>query len=205
MSEKDRQEPVWLMVWDGDPCRDRYLKLSLPKNWNIHVGREEWCGEKMNRLFELFPREPFYGFLSDDVELETPDMLAELGKSAVPNLVVYPDDGVHGPTLCTHPVIGGDLVRAMRCWAHPLFPQDFLDLIIYDVGDYLGLLYYRPEFRIKVRHPKLGTAPMDATYHKGQKQSLEALSRYVKWKNTERFTFLKGVQNGLKTCSRNCA
>jgi len=167
MGEEDKKEFVLLMVWKDDPFRDDYAETmrEAPKSWEMYICPERLCGEKMNAAVNIFKGEKFYGFLADDIRIGTPGMLPLLRAAALRGKFAWPNDGVHEIRLSTHPVAPGNFIRTLGFWAHPKFPHNGQDLILYRVATALDICEYRPDLRYIVRHPSLGDKEeMDETY-----------------------------------------
>lgn len=147
---QDVLERVTLVLWNADPCLNEYDRVlrDLPKTWDVVIGKERSCGEKLNAVYKAYPCAPFYGFLADDVQLGTPNMLAELRRDAENGFFVWPDDGVHGPRLSTHPVAPGKLIRALGFWAEPKFPHNGIDVVLYRIATALDIVKYRPDLKL---------------------------------------------------------
>lgn len=133
----------------------------------------------MNWALEMNPHERFYGLLTDDVEVASDRLTEGLERVAEDWNIAFPDDGHHGMRMSTHFCVGGQLLRTLGFWGHPLFPQNGLDLVLYDVGLAAGLLRYCKDLRLVVRHPCFGDVEEDDdTYHIGQAKSAETLGKF---------------------------
>lgn len=155
MADDDRLEHVLLMVWRHDPRLRDYagVFMDMPKTWDVWLTEERLCGEKLNLAFDRFPDEEFYGLLTDDIMLRTPGMLGELKMEAKLGRFAWPNDGIHGPRLATHPCAPGKMLKALGFWAHPLFPHNGLDTVLYRVSEAMGLSKYRADLHIETPHP----------------------------------------------------
>lgn len=155
MAPSDAAEDVTVMVWKDDPRANDYARVmsDFPSHWNVWFCQERLCGEKLNAFFHGFPNADFYGFLSDDVQIGTSGMLVELKKEALAGKLAWPNDGVHGPRMATHPVAPGWFLRELGFWAHPEFPHNGLDTVLYYVAEACGFGCYRSDLRLIVRHP----------------------------------------------------
>src|SRR5579871_5454855 len=106
-----------VVVVDGD--RDPgYLSLRLPSGWQIaHLPRNRGVCAALNWAFEAFPAEPWYGFISDDSIVVTPDWSAPLVEAAGAHCFANSADGFRGDIRMHGAVaFGGDLLRAFGWW-----------------------------------------------------------------------------------------
>lgn len=165
--------PITLVVYEGDPLLERYLDLQPPTAWSIiqipnfrdSVPR---LGQALNYLFVTNPLEEFYGFIADDCLPEPADWYTQLSDAAGQWGISYGDDGIHGEALCTHPCVGGQLVREVGFWCMPGVAHSYFDTFWMNVGKKTGLMKYLPEVKMNHRHPYNGKAEMDETYRRGQ-------------------------------------
>lgn len=161
--------PVTVLVWENDPKRDEYAKLTLPPGWSVVVGPAEYCGEKMNWYFKQNPHDQFYGFLGDDVQIATPGLMTDVARVAGDWNVAYPNDGVHEHKLATHFCCGGEFVRACGWWTHPTLKHNYIDYLLMEIAGWpeVGLLRYVDWHRLIVRHPYIShPEEFDETYQK---------------------------------------
>lgn len=168
LSGVDSDEKVLLMIWREDPRKEDYLRMDFPDSWSVYVGAEQFCRDKMNKAFAIYPNEAFYGLLTDDIRLLTPGMLFKMRREAEKGKFVWPDDGIWHERLSTHPVVWGEFVRALGFWAHPQFVHNGIDSVLFIIAQELGLSKYMGECRIEVLHPSFGTAETDETYIEGK-------------------------------------
>lgn len=122
----------------------------------------------LNHVFQVATGLDFYGFVADDCLPEPEGWWETLAASAGAWGVAYGDDGYNGEALCTHPCLGGDLVRHFGFWSLPVVEHNFFDTFWHKVGEYVGTLHYHPEVKFKHQHPLTGKGEMDATYIRGQ-------------------------------------
>lgn len=151
----DQGEHVIVLIWRHDPRMNDYAVVfrDLPRSWDVWLTEERWCGEKLNLAFDRFPDETFYGLLTDDIQLRTPSMMARLAEEARAGRFAWPNDSVHGPRAATHPCAPGKLLRALGFWAHPQYPHNYLDTILYRVATAVGLTKYRSDLFLDTNHP----------------------------------------------------
>lgn len=186
--DQDLTERVTLVVWNCDPRLNDYDKIfrDLPKSWDVVIGKERLCGDKLNSVLGRLHCDSYYGFLSDDVQLGTPNMLPQLRRDAEAGMFVWPNDGVHGARLSTHPVAPGKLIRALGYWAHPSFPHDGMDVVLYKVATQLGITKYREDLKLVVRHPDVEhPEEMDETYREAAAMRQGVIDRLVQFETTE--------------------
>lgn len=189
LAPMDWDENVVLMLWRDDPRRDDYARIfdRLPRAWDVWICPERLCGDKLNAAFRAFPNERFYGFLSDDIQLGTHGMLKQLRMEAENGHFTWPNDDIHGARLATHPVAPGDFIRALGFWAHPEFPHNGLDTVLYYVAECLGIGKFRGDLNIIVRHPT-ATGHIDEddeTYRDAREMNQKAIDTMYKFQDNK--------------------
>jgi len=186
MSSTDLRARVMLVIWGLDPRLKDYNKIKLPGHWQTWISKERLCGEKMNAVYELYADEDFYGLLTDDVQLGTPGMLQELRREAVHGRFAWPDDGVHGARLATHPVAPAAMLHALGFWAHPKFPHWGLDKVLTRVAEALDICCYREDLKLIVRHPDAGfPEEIDETYREAEPLNAAAIDNMAEFERVE--------------------
>ena len=168
VAEAARDTKITLRLHKGDPRLKDYLRIEWPSKWKVVVGPRLSLTETLNEAFRENPRERQYGFLADDTIPSPSDWSQRLQTVAGRDFVAYPDDGLHGEKLCTHFLIGGDLMRSVGFWCLPGLKHNFLDTVWYVMGSKLGVLRYVPEVKFEHLHPLAGKAEQDETYKIGQ-------------------------------------
>lgn len=175
--------PILVRLHDNDPNLQDYLKLPYPNNWTVTHAEHCKCAGTWEWAFERFPDEKFYGFIGDDCLPEGEKWWEKLELAAGAFNIAYPDDGIHGARLCTHPCIGGDLVRAVGFWALPGLDHNFIDTFWKILGENCALLRYVPEVKFNHQHPiRFGKHLMDDVYKLGSEKyndDMMILHRYI--------------------------
>lgn len=159
--------PVWVRVDRDDPCFAEYAELlaALPFGWQAHVGDPlGGCTPIVREFFALYPSLQWYGLLGDDVVPRTLAWDVKLVEAALPDGLAYADDGFQGEKLATHPVIAGELVRAIGFLAPPELDHSFVDTVLHEIARETGRLRFLPHVVLEHLHPAAGKAPEDATY-----------------------------------------
>jgi hypothetical protein len=179
LGDEDREEQVIVVPYMYEPRIRDYHLMTLPPRWVLIPSPALSCGDKLNWAFHLFNDESFYGFLSDDIQLATPNMLKPMRQAAESGRFAWPDDGVHGLRLATHPVCPGNLLRILKFWAHPDFPHDGLDVVLYKVATNSIPFEYFANFKLRTEKCD------DETFREGRELSKGAIDRLVKWEHEE--------------------
>jgi hypothetical protein len=156
----------WLRLDEDDPRLREYLFLSLPLNWHRVIGPRARAAAAMRELFSAEPNADTYLLLGDDTIPRTPKWDVELEKSALETGMSYPDDGIHGPTKVTHPVVSGALLRELGFWTLPDLTHLFTDTVLEYIGQQLGCLTYRGDIVLEHLHFSTGKSPFDETYRR---------------------------------------
>lgn len=158
--------PVWVRLDEDDETLGDYAKVRIPSNWRIDVGPRlpNRCNGAVAEMFERFPHEAVYGLLADDLLPMTPRWDAMLVSAAERGYLAYGDDGLQGKALATHPVLGGDLVRAIGWLVLPGVLHSFVDTALFAIACRAGRARYLQHVHVEHLHPIAGKAPMDAVY-----------------------------------------
>lgn len=204
------------VVVEGDG--EGYGHLPMPQNWGVIFTRH-FTDKKLgaigtfNFAFNLFPNEPWYGFMSDD-EFLMPESALDWDERLV-NAAGRWDiahgweslnqgkRGMHG-----YPCIGGDLVRAVgylgvsTCW-HSFGIDSMWEWLTaprsFGGGDCCRS-YYVPEVKIEHRHYRLGTAENDQCYKNADDHFEEDRVAFAEWQKNEmqkigeRVRSLRGIE-----------
>lgn len=95
--------------------------------------------EIINKAFRDNPDYDYYHLSNDDVQYKTPNwdiLLANKGK------ISYGNDLFQGESLCTFPMIDGDIVRALGWLQLPTLERYAGDVVFKFIGQQLGILNY---------------------------------------------------------------
>lgn len=174
-------ETVVLALYEKDPMLGEYMMGAWPKSWQTAVVAMPGNGPTYNALLEMKPKEPFYGFLADDILLDTPGMLKELEREAGQWNIAYSNEGHQCERLATMPCIGGDLVREVGYLAPPHIVHWAIDDVWTAIGRKLDRLRYRADLRYTHLNPIWGTAPDDKTYRLARQRSFGYQDIFRAW------------------------
>jgi hypothetical protein len=157
---------VFVYFDDDDPAGFQYhwSKQAIPSHWILKTGPRIKPGPVFNEVFALYPNEPFYGFLGDDVVPLCNYWDQVLIQRAGSDGVAWPDDLMCHEAIATHPVIGGDLVRSVGFLTYGNLKQYFIDTWWTYVAKKLGVARYCPDVVFDHRHHTNDKAPVDDTY-----------------------------------------
>jgi hypothetical protein len=164
--EHARGMPLFVRVWDKDPHKEEYLDTKWPDEWTLYESSAEWTAEALQEFFEKDRERDYYGFIGDDIVLESRDAIGNLVREAGNIYIAYPNDRIQRHNLSTHFCIGGDLVRTVGYLCPPGFKHHYLDQVWHTIGLNTGLLRYRPDVIFNHKHVVRGKAEMDATYQR---------------------------------------
>ena len=175
------------VVWvDGDPD-PRYATLKLPNGWHkIEASRNVGLVAVLNAAFRLNPKEPWYGFISDDSIVKTRGWERKLVEAAGRAGFANSADGwqadkrMHGAIA-----FGGELVRSLGWIAPPALFHSCCD----DAWEYLGRELanwtYVSDVMVEHQHAWNKKASDDATYRKNYSTLDADRKSFVKWVQTE--------------------
>lgn len=165
----DATAPVMVRIDDDDPAKDKYQALlkTAPADWTLHIGPRVKVTGVYVEVFKQHPNLDWYGFLGDDLVPVTPEWDRKLIEAAGRDGVSWPNDGVQAPK-CTHPVIGGDLVRCVGWLTPPGFLHWYVDHAWEAIGSVTKRAAYLENVLCQHKNPmldeKVDRALADATY-----------------------------------------
>lgn len=196
--------PVWLRLDEDDPRLADYDTIDLPPHWSKTVGKRHpnRCNGCVAEMFELFPDEPNYGLMADDLIPRTQGWDAKLVEAAGRDCLSYGDDGLNGESLATHPVVGGELARAIGWLVLPTVLHSFVDTALFAIAYRAGRLRYLPEVKLEHMHPLAMNenhqpkAEMDETYRFAEVYTHDQAAFY-KWQGTELRPVVERVKAAL--------
>lgn len=175
--------PVRLRLDADDPDLDSYHQIILPENW-LKVVRPRVPGGANTahaEMFAEFPNLGWYGLLADDVIPRTDGWDKALIEACTPDKLAYADDGFQGANLATHPVMGGDLVRAIGWICCPAVGHNYADTCLHLIAKYAGRAVYLSDVKVEHMHPLANKGTQDATYRYAQDFVKDTQSFY-KWR-----------------------
>lgn len=178
-------EPLYVRIWTEDKYKDEYFAHTWPEEWVLYESDAEWCGEAIQEFFTLYPGADSYGFIGDDVVPCTDGWVKELESAAGAWFVAYPNDTIQRHGLCTHAVIGGELLRTLGWWVPPGFKHHYLDQVWMNVGGNCGLLRYCPQVTFYHKHPVVKRVKTDAVYAKADAIFMEGAERWDDYTKNE--------------------
>lgn len=162
--------PVRMRLDQDDPDLDAYLEIILPPSW-VRVIRPRVPGGANAAHAEMLAEHPdldWYGLLADDVIPRTDGWDKALLEAAGKDKLAYADDGFQGANLATHPVLGGDLVRAIGWICCPAVGHNYADTCLHLIAQKSGRDVYLPHVKLEHMHPLAGKAKEDATHRYAQ-------------------------------------
>jgi len=186
------------VVWcnEDDPSIDEYRAIDLAPGWSFRFCEPGviGCAEKLRRAFAEFPAEPWYGFIADDIGVETDGferrLIAAAGTWGIANgndKARAREDVMQG-RLNGASVFGGKLLRALGYWV----PEGFEQLYIDDVWETIGrsLSNWQTLMDVITTHdfaPYLDPSKMDATCARVNTEEAYAKgkARFERWATEE--------------------
>lgn len=170
-TQADSEGVLWLDDDDYEKHKEIYEKIELPVGWKLVVAPNynKGTGHISNLFFEMFPQEPWYGFMCDDVVPETLHWDRKLIEAAGEDGLSYGDDGIN-PEHASHPCVGGALIRSLGWLALPGLDRIYIDNALLEVAKRRGKVAYLPEVKTKHLHFSTGKSPFDETYRKTKNQ-----------------------------------
>jgi hypothetical protein len=172
------QHRLVVRLHEGDPLLDSYFDHEWPEEWELKIGPMEKAPGACRWALHHYPSEEFYGFIGDDVVPRTFGWDAALARRAAGGGIAYPNDGIHGQRLCTHPCIDGELIRTVGWWALPGLDHNFMDTVWHAIGYRMNRLRYCADVYFEHLHPIIGKAEDDAVYRRGRERYAEDEERF---------------------------
>lgn len=164
----------------------RDLRFLLPNRWRLFLSEEGNIGAlgALNKIFELYLNEDFYGFCGDDELVHTQGWDKKLIDAAGAWNFSHGVDNLHGGKraqgyLC----IGGKLARAVGYLAlpeaHHWYGLDSMWEALAQAGACENICV--EEVKIEHRHPRGGKAEWDSCYELGEKNKDIDFQVYAHW------------------------
>lgn len=176
---------VYLRLDNCDPYLDQLTKLNWPNHFEIIIGPREGLRAALNEGFNKYPNENWYGLLADDLVPQTFEWDNLLVKKAGQKEISYPNDLGGKPKLPTHPVVGGDLVRAVGWFGLPSSKHLYLDTAWKTIGEHLKCLHRMPDVVVEHVHPFWNKTNSDLIYKENKIRSVNDKENYFNWVETE--------------------
>lgn len=170
-------------------------QIDWPTHWKVHnsFGHLE-MQRALNQLLLLYPKEPFYGLLTDTHRPQTPGWATKLAEAAGRGCIAICNTTKHrmnprtGLRRVTTMALGGDLVRAIGwIWLDRvthLYGDDAWE----DIGYALNIVKYLPDVIIMALLKREGEVPIDSNHHrkwKGQSYMATDAAAFDAWKRDE--------------------
>lgn len=155
------------VLWLDEDDAQKYQGIELPEKWRVTIWpRCESLGATINKFYEMFKSEPWFGMLADDAVPVTSGWDVALIKSAANDGISYCADGINDEKQVGHCVIGGDLARELGWLILPGLTRVYGDNVLTEIGRRKGVLRYLPDVLVEHWHFSTGKSPYDETYAK---------------------------------------
>lgn len=161
-----------LLLTETDSCRAEYEAIALPEGWfRVYVDHPGVdTAKKLRVAFGDYPASPWYGWIADDVSVETHGFEQRLvaaagawGIAGANDLWLVREDVQKTRILSGACVFGGDLVRSIGYLVPDglihLYMDDVWETIARDLGNWRALM----DVITPNNHPMKTGAAMDAT------------------------------------------
>ena len=177
--------PVYVRIDDDDSTLDELKSLPWPKEFKVVVGKREGLRAAMQELYLENPNEPWYGLLADDLVPQTENWDILLAERAGNKNISYPNDLGGKPKLPTHPVVGGDLTRALGWFGFPVVQHLYVDTVYQYIGNQLGNLHRMNDVIVEHVHPFWNKTNSDKIYSENKQRAARDKENYLNWVATE--------------------
>lgn len=155
------------VLWLDDDDSHNYHDIEFPEGWDrLVMPRMGGTGKMTNKFYELYPNEPWYGLIGDDVLPRTKHWDKLLVEAAGLDGLAYANDLLRGEAHAAHPVVGGRLVRKLGWLALPGCDRTYIDDALMFAAKKEGKCKYVPEVVLEHLHFSVGKSEFDDTYQK---------------------------------------
>ena len=183
-AEIDREIQQKIAESDASGIIHLYKNIDLPIGWEIIInqGNAGLCGA-MNRVFNQYPNENFYGLITDDEFVCSDGWDKTLAEAASDWNISHGNNGwqsdrrIHG-----FMTIGGNLAREVGY----LMPQGlwhwYSDDVWETIANAADLRKYCRDVKIENRHWMLGNAKKDKTYELSESRNIQDNEIFLRWR-----------------------
>jgi hypothetical protein len=172
---------VYVRLDDDDLFLDEYKKIELPSTFILKIDKRIGLKASMEEMFHAYPNEAWYGLAADDLIPKTPKWDSLLIQSAGLRGISYPNDLGENITLPTHPVVGGDLVRAVGWFGHPATYHFYLDNAWQFIGENLNCIARLDNVIVEHNHYTFNKSELDQTYLDRKPDGKKDKRLYFNW------------------------
>lgn len=151
-SDTRAESPITILLDECDRFLGDYLTLSFPENVSYELAERVKPAQRMNNFVSKNRDLDWYGILADDVIPLTVFWDRILVSRAGKNKIAYPNDLIQKENLCTHPVVGGDIVRDLGFLIFPGVKHYFGDNVLHVVGQCIDGLEYCEDVILRHEH-----------------------------------------------------
>lgn len=162
-----------------------YENSWLPAGWDVVVlDKNIGALGALNTALEIFPDEPWYGFIGDDEFVNTPGFDEMLIAAAGDWNIAHGNDGFNkGARFQGYAVVGGKLARAVGCLAlkecNHWYGFDSMWESLAQAGACKKI--FMPDVRVDHQHPYHGKGKVDSCYELGASQKDIDQQVYFHW------------------------
>lgn len=199
VAASDPEARVVAVLGVEDPDHGELFELARLAGWKLIILKgAPTVVEKVNEALAFCPFERFYGFLQNDMVLETTGVLAALAAACPDFGLSYCDDDIHGRLLATSPCVGGKLARAQGFVFYPEAKHNGVDVYLMQIAHLFGGCVYLAEHRARHNHHSHGRSPIDTTYLRAQ--SFQAADREAErlWRTCDLKRTIQNVQRAYE-------
>lgn len=182
----------WFLFTARDPARSDFVVEACRSNGSqapqIVQDNGDGLGPMMDRVFEQYPNELFYGWLADDTFPETFGWNLPLERAAGDWCLSYAADGgyqnvedlVAGSYFSSGLCWGGDLVRAAGSWSLG-FHSAYIDVAWAGITQPLHLHRYLADVRVRHDHWRMERRQRDGVDESSANRILEDQQKFADW------------------------
>lgn len=182
-NETGADSKVYVRLDEDDPSLEQAKNLPWPAQFSINIGPRARLGQAMQEMFMLYPTEPWYGILADDVIPRTAHWDKLLIEAALPNKVSCANEVHEKKIRICHPCVGGDLVRLVGCFSIPTVQHFGTDTLWECIHHCCDLNNRLDHVILEHAHFNFGQSELDQTYLDSQAIRQQDKRAYKAWMN----------------------
>jgi tetratricopeptide (TPR) repeat protein len=195
------QTGLLVMLDDDDPNLEEYKEM-LGLKTAYHIGKKNTLTHLFNEGYKLFPDYRFYCLTNDDFVYKSAVWDIKLMSNIIENGgwgISYGDDLLAHEKYPSHPMISGNLVKALGWLQLPALKHLCGDWVLGTLGKGLGRIYYDRTVIIQHKHPLDKETKPDAIFEKTNSLQMYAIDQdaYKRWIKTQARTDITKVINAI--------
>lgn len=189
--------PIMIRLDEDDPYLGEYKKIDYPDTFKIVIGPRARLGAAMAELYETYPDLDWYGLLADDLIPKTEYWDKKMIDAAGTKFIVGADDGRGKAHQFCHPIVGGDLVRAVGWFSLPCCTHFCVELPWKYLANRGDKRFRKMLLDVVVEHAhyRWGQAEKDQTYTESHQIKKIDMKKWDAWYSSDEWNqFLQSAK-----------